>query len=129
MSGAGLRQERLSTREGFCCPDKSNWFLNVTELNETVISRGAADQIINAGSGYWACEDGTCGSCAISILSMKERYNATYNDLIDEYLTLGADFGSTKLDRSLTRLSCHSTEQVKLISFKFPPIFSKTSLT
>jgi hypothetical protein len=45
LPGAGLRQERLSTAAGFCCPDKENWFLNATALNETIATRGAADQV------------------------------------------------------------------------------------
>jgi hypothetical protein len=27
IAGAGLRQERLSTQAGYCCPDKTNWFV------------------------------------------------------------------------------------------------------
>jgi hypothetical protein len=30
IAGAGLRQERLSTQAGFCCPDKTNWFVKTT---------------------------------------------------------------------------------------------------
>jgi choline-glycine betaine transporter len=43
---------------------------------------------------------------------MKEERNETYGDLLQEYISLKDDFGSTKLDRSLARLSCHSTEQM-----------------
>ena len=43
---------------------------------------------------------------------MKEEEQATYGDLLDEYISLRDDFGSTKLDRSLARISCHSTEQM-----------------
>jgi len=69
-------------------------------------------QVILAGSAYWTCEDGSCGSCATSILQMKENEEATYGDLLEEYTILRDDFGSTKLDRSLARISCHSTEQM-----------------
>ena len=110
--GAGLRQERLSTQAGFCCPDKENWFLNISSLNDTIYSREAADQQVLVGSAYWTCQDGLCGSCASSILKMKEKEEATYGDLLNEYVSLRDDFGSTKLDRSLARISCHSTEQM-----------------
>ena len=69
-------------------------------------------QEVLAGSAYWACEEGSCGSCAISILQMKEKSNSTYGDLLQEYTELLEDFGSTSQDRSLSRLSCHSTEQM-----------------
>jgi len=39
MKGAGLRQERLASSMGLCCKDNSNWFYNVSQLNETIISR------------------------------------------------------------------------------------------
>ena len=69
-------------------------------------------QVILAGSAYWTCDEGSCGSCASSILQMKENEKATYGDLLEEYTILRDDFGSTKLDRSLVRISCHSTEQM-----------------
>ena len=37
---------------------------------------------------------------------------ATYTDFLTEYVNLGADFGTTFANRSLTKLSCHSTEQM-----------------
>ena len=43
---------------------------------------------------------------------MKEKSNSTYGDLLQEYTELLEDFGSTSQDRSLSRLSCHSTEQM-----------------
>ena len=107
-----MRQERLSKEAGFCCPDKENWFLNISSLNETIYSRGAIEQEVLVGSAYWTCQDGVCGSCASSILHMKEEEKATYGDMLNEYIVLRTDFGSTKLDRSLSRISCHSTEQM-----------------
>jgi hypothetical protein len=103
FTGAGLKQERLSTQAGFCCPDKQNWFLNVTSLNDTIYTRGAVDQEILQGSAYWTCEEGICGTCASSILKMKENENSTYGNLLQEYINLRDDFGSTKSDRSLAR--------------------------
>ena len=38
--------------------------------------------------------------------------NATYTDFLTEYIDLGADFGSTFANRSLSKLSCHPTEQM-----------------
>lgn len=36
----------------------------------------------------------------------------TFGKMAEEYVHLGNDFGSTKYDRSLSKLSCHSTEQM-----------------
>lgn len=43
---------------------------------------------------------------------MKENEKATFGQMLDEYLYLKTDFGSTKYDRSLSKLSCHTTEQM-----------------
>lgn len=112
LIGAGLRQERLSTQAGFCCPDKTNWFVDVSSLNATAVSKGLLNQPVLAESAGWACQDGSCGTCAESILKMKENDKSTFGQMIEEYLYLMDDFGSTKYDRSLTKLSCHSTEQM-----------------
>jgi hypothetical protein len=75
----------------------------VTLLNDTIYTRGAVDQEILQGSAYWTCEDGICGTCASSILKMKENENSTYGNMLQEYIDLRDDFGSTKSDRSLAR--------------------------
>ncbi len=118
FTGAGLRQERLSTQAGFCCPDKQNWFLEIGALNKTILNKGAINQQILAGSSQWACKGGSCGICATSILQMKQNEKSTFGDLLNEYSYLKDDFGSTKLDRSLSRyitcltcltcLTCHA---------------------
>jgi hypothetical protein len=68
-------------------------------------------------------QGGSCGPCAISTLRMKEKDRSTFGGMMEEYLHLKGDFGSTKFDRSLSKLSCHSTEQVSIspisIFFKF----------
>ncbi len=43
---------------------------------------------------------------------MKESEGLTYEDMFQEYALLQNDFGSSKADRSLARLSCHSFEQM-----------------
>ena len=43
---------------------------------------------------------------------MKEIEKMTFGKMAEEYVHLGNDFGSTKYDRSLSKLSCHSTEQM-----------------
>ena len=48
----------------------------------------------------------------MSTLQMKEEAKNTYGDMLLEYNLLLEDFGSTAKDRSLSRISCHSTEQM-----------------
>lgn len=74
--------------------------------------REAQDQPVEASSAYWSCEGGTCGPCASSVLTLKESENLTYGGMLQEIIDLGEDFGSTLATRRLTKLSCHSTEQV-----------------
>ena len=73
---------------------------------------GLNNSIVDASGSPWLCESQKCSECALSVLNIKETVNATYSDLIAEYKNLMDDFGSTLPDRSLTKLSCHSTEQM-----------------
>ena len=65
-----------------------------------------------ATGSEWLCNNTVCGSCALSVLDLKQTEGATYSDFLEEYTSLGKDFGSTTADRSLSKLSCHSTEQM-----------------
>ena len=70
------------------------------------------DTIVAATGSDWLCEGQDCGTCAKSVLDMKQSKNATYSQFLEEYTDLGKDFGSTTADRSLSKLSCHPTEQM-----------------
>ena len=74
--------------------------------------RNVNESIVAAVGSEWLCKDGKCGDCAISALTIKEIENKTYTDFLNEYKDLGKDFGSTTADRSLSKLSCHPTEQM-----------------
>ena len=65
-----------------------------------------------AAGSEWLCKDGDCGTCALSVLNIKQSNKETYSQFLDEYTSLGKDFGSTTADRSLSKLSCHPTEQM-----------------
>ena len=113
FGGAGIRQERMAANAGLCCADEKGWFLNSTALNDTVNSRVDPTDLLVPESSYWMCQDdGKCGTCAKSVLNGKGNMSMTYGDFVDEYISLASDFGSVLTDRSLSRLSCHSTEQM-----------------
>ena len=77
-----------------------------------ISQKNISDAIITTTGSDWLCEDGQCGECALSTLEIKQSVNATYTDFLKEYMDLGNDFGSTTADRSLSKLSCHPTEQM-----------------
>ena len=77
-----------------------------------ISERSLNDSIVAAVGSPWLCKDGKCGDCAISALTIKETEKKTYTDFLTEYKDLGKDFGSTTADRSLSKLSCHPTEQM-----------------
>ena len=56
--------------------------------------------------------DGDCGQCAIKVLEKYVNNNKTGNDFLSEYKKMAHDFGSTELDRTKSRLSCHTNEQM-----------------
>ena len=74
--------------------------------------RNVNETIIAAVGSEWLCKDGKCGGCALSTLAIKQTYNQTYADFLNEYKDLGKDFGSSTADRSLSKLSCKPTEQM-----------------
>ena len=79
---------------------------------DVISQKNISDAFITTNGSDWLCEDGQCGECALSTLEIKQSVNATYTDFLKEYTDLGNDFGSTTADRSLSKLSCHPTEQM-----------------
>ena len=77
-----------------------------------ISQKNESDSFVNTDGSAWLCVDGKCGECALSALEIKQSVNATYNDFLKEYTDLGNDFGSTTADRSLSKLSCHPSEQM-----------------
>jgi len=114
FGGAGIRHEREASNMGLCCNNEANgnWFLNTSETMSMISDRNVNDSIVAAVGSEWLCKDGQCGDCAISALTIKETESKTYTDFLTEYKDLGKDFGSTTADRSLSKLSCHPTEQM-----------------
>lgn len=114
FGGIGIRHEREASNMGLCCNNAANgnYFLNTSETLRMITERGVNNSAITAAGSQFLCSGGDCGTCASSILKIKEDGKETYLDLYNEYEMLGADFGSTTPDRSVTKLSCHPTEQM-----------------
>ena len=81
-------------------------------LNQTMFDLGMSDEKVSVLTSNWTCNNGICGFCAKSILSVKQMEEATYAAMLQEYDVLRRDFGSSKADRSLARLSRHPFEQM-----------------
>lgn len=109
--GVALRLERESSEIGLCCKDATGWLQDVNNLSHIISERNIQNQTIQTSTSSWMCH-GECGSCASAIISRKEKTNETYEQFLDEYQHFGNDFGSVTPDRSLSRLSCHSMEQM-----------------
>ena len=109
--GVALRLERDSSGVGLCCKDTSGWFQGLSNLSLAVSEHNIQNQTVQAAGTTWMC-DGKCGPCASTIINSKEKTNQTYAEFLNEYEYLGSDFGSITRDRSLSRLSCHSMEQM-----------------
>ena len=109
--GVALRLERESSGIGLCCKDAFGWFRPERNISHSLSQRGIENQIIQAHDSSWMCL-GKCGDCASTIIKNKANANETYMELLDEYRYFGKDFGSISADRSLSRLSCHSIEQM-----------------
>ena len=108
FGGAGIRQERLASNLGYCCGSN---FLDSNETAKVIIDRQLNDSLVSGTDGYLFCKGEDCGDCSKSVLNLMRSLNYTYSDFQEEYLALGDDFGSTSGDRSLSKLSCHQTEQ------------------
>ena len=109
--GVALRLERESSGIGLCCKDALGWFRHEGNISHSLSQRGIEDQIIQAHDSSWMCL-GKCGECASTIIKNKANANETYMEFLDEYRYFGSDFGSISADRSFSRLSCHSIEQM-----------------
>ena len=109
--GVALRLERDSSGIGLCCKDSTGWFHELGNISHIISERNIENQIVELSASKWICHE-KCGSCANTILNQKEKNNQTYGDFLDEYGYFGNDFGSVTHDRSLSRLSCHSIEQM-----------------
>ena len=111
--GVGIRLERESSKIGLCCKEETGWFHNATTLFDIATEKNLLeDEVTSSVSNFsWMCI-GDCSPCAISTVISRAQSNQTYNDLIDEYTYLGDDFGSTTMDRSLSRPSCHILVQM-----------------
>lgn len=109
--GVALRLERDSSEIGLCCKDSFGWFYEAKNLSQIISERHIQNQTINSNDATWMCE-GDCGSCATTVIKNKMKLNQTYSEFLEEYEYFGNDFGSTTKDRSLSRLSCHTIEQM-----------------
>ncbi len=113
FGGAGIRHEREASNMGLCCnTDNAGWFINPMETLEIIKDRSLNNSVVAASGSPWLCKDGKCSPCATSVMQMYQSSNTTYLGFYQEYKTLGIDFGTTLADRSVTKLSCHGTEQM-----------------
>ena len=62
----------------------------------------------------WMCTDEGCNACAQSTFSRRAKSNISYAEFIHEYETVGDDFGSVLLDRTVSRLSCYENLPEKM---------------
>ena len=112
--GVGLRLERESSQIGLCCMDKNGWFHDQTDLQKIAIERDILlNQTIsnNTRINSWMCE-GECNSCSVSTINRAAVSNKTFQDFLDEFSSLGNDFGSVTMDRSMSKPSCHIMVQM-----------------
>ena len=111
--GIGIRHEREASALGYCCPDSNTtWLTKVEDTLSAINTNRVGNNIVKASESNWLCINEDCGTCASAVIAWKETQNATYMDFYNEYAMLGQDFGSTAPDRSLSKLSCHRTEQM-----------------
>ena len=116
--GIGIRLEREANKLGLCCKEDHGWFLNSTTLHGLAVKKSILnDRIFESeqpSSMAWMCDDGGCNDCAQSTFNRRSKSNLTYSEFIHEYETLGEDFGSVTLDRTVARLSCHENLPEKM---------------
>ena len=109
--GIGIRLERESSKLGLCCKDDQGWFLNSSTLFDMAGQRKILMDTIadenDASAISWMCIEGVCGDCSKATFMRRAKSNLSYADFLLEYEALGDDFGSSTLDRTTSRLSCH----------------------
>ena len=114
--GVGIRLERESSEQGLCCMDNSGWFHNSSKILGAATENGVlSDQLLKseiAENYSWMCKEQSCGACALSTLTRASNDNQTVQEFIDEYVFLKSDFGSTTIDRTLSKPSCHILVQM-----------------
>ena len=114
FGGIGIRHEREGASVGLCCNKAEtglNYFINTTEFFDYVNQTGIADRALS-GNNDWMCVDNACNSCAEKTIARYEGEGYTYSEMYEEYTSLRKDFGSTLMNRTHVRLSCHVTEQM-----------------
>eukprot|EP00095_Tigriopus_kingsejongensis_P000207 maker-scaffold41_size498431-snap-gene-3.31 protein:Tk00207 transcript:maker-scaffold41_size498431-snap-gene-3.31-mRNA-1 annotation:"glycine betaine transporter -like" len=112
FGGAGIRLERGAAGGGYCCPDKTGWFLNSTEVSTLIEEQGWGGNVVNPNASTLLCSGDLCGSCASGVLARYGESEQTYDTLVSDYNYLLTDFGSVSPDRRQARISCHTTEQM-----------------
>lgn len=111
--GVAIRLEREAAGANLCCKDDVGWFKSPSKLSELALKKGLLNDIPEERNSFnWMCNDDECGDCALSTIANHRRENKTYQNILDEYNHLEKDFGSTTLDRKLSRLSCHTLVQM-----------------
>lgn len=73
----------------FASPDGSGWFLDTTEVQQTIDDRGITDAIVESSAAYFLCDGGVCGTCAQAVLDSQGANNQTYGQFLNEYESLG----------------------------------------
>ena len=111
--GVAIRLERESSGIGLCCKNDVGWFKDSNILSEIVNKNDIVNVVPQAENLNisWMCSD-ECDECAISTIINRGKQNKTYGDIMREYIYLGDDFGSSTMDRKLSRLSCHTLVQM-----------------
>ena len=111
--GVAIRLERESSGIGLCCKNDVGWFKDSNILSEIVNKNDIVNVVPQAEklNISWMCSD-ECDECAISTIINRGKQNKTYGDIMMEYKYLGNDFGSSTMDRKLSRLSCHTLVQM-----------------
>ena len=113
--GVAIRLERESSEEGLCCRDIHGWFKDANNLSDIAAEREILNEVpidVHSSNTSWMCNEEECSKCAIETIVNRAKQNKTYQDIIDEYIYLKDDFGSTTMDRRLSRLSCHTLVQM-----------------
>ena len=96
--------------------DEKNWFHNTSTILELATKNDAlSDQLMrnDISENYlWMCKGENCGTCALSTLTRASNENQTVQEFLDSYSYLGNDFGSSTVDRTLSKPSCHILVQM-----------------
>ena len=109
FSGAAFQLEREAAGEGLCCQDEQGWF--IADLEGEMLKQNVDSNSIPKSGDAWMCQGDSCGSCATTTLEHYHTKNITLESFISDAKNLGKDFGSALIDRSRSRISCHSMEQ------------------